>query len=194
MGTSLFTFTIIGQGLLFKWQFRWSLSRWLIANFGMMSAIASFTLFMNMTSNLINDWQMLDIVAFPIILFLMSIAQAIALRRYIQRAWLWIFVVPVAFMLFGSIYSLINPATFNIANTLLVNLIQNAFVGGMTGLLLGTIVSLLVYFTGSTGQQMSQDFDTRFAHLEEQHDHDDDETEHLSRKEKRHMRQIRSGA
>ena len=136
-------FIIIGQSLLFKFQYRWMAYKWLIASFIGMVIMILLSFGQGFVSNFTSSGTILSASRVLTILGL-GFAQYVVLRRYVKHAWLWIVTLLVSTTITLPLYSIASNLRFIIDNTALLNIFNQVFVGAIQGLFFGAIITILV--------------------------------------------------
>ncbi len=136
-------FLLIGQAFLFKFQFRWSASRWLLASFGGIISYVLWVMLARLWLPFVYS-QLVTALLMSIPILLTGFFQHLVLRRYVQRSWLWILALLVGNTLVVPLYGISRFFTASVELLNVMNFINNAFVGSLQGLFL-TVVMIMIF-------------------------------------------------
>lgn len=148
-------FTILASAFLYKYQFGWKARPWIIASlFGTLVAIG-----WNVLQSFIYGWLNPGMIVVWLLgsvpALLLSTVQYFVLRRYIQRAWLWI----VSFTGFSlANYFVYSTLYYNVFRDIEPgNNLMAMTMGGLHGMGLAIVLSILVRMTINQQRQQFED-------------------------------------
>ncbi len=160
---------IIGQGLLMRFQYGWSLSRWAKVNtLGILAGISLYIPLVIGTQFLVTLLNTSAFISFiPLVgLIPIVIAQVWVLRHYVRNAWLWGLGTIVAFVMMPIGQNLI-PINSLFANLDIINTMYAVTAGSMFSFISGLTLIGLVAITRNDEVQQLRHLHKNEKHLEQ---------------------------
>lgn len=150
------------QAYLLKYQFDWSASRWFKMSFiGWMGLVATIPLAI-ITTNFLNFsiFPLLMIGLSTVLTFVISMMQAIALSRYVSRAWFWIGAMYLSLVIQTPLQSaMLSFMPNRLPFWFRGDILNNGVSGAVLGIFFASTLILLVNLTQRDRQKLAHEND-----------------------------------